>query len=637
MRKFLVLLLMVYFTVANAQFLPPTRIQGEDSSLATIFNFIMPKNQATKVSSVGYRLETGNENILANPSFEHSTVATGWTNANGTTAANTSTYQDGLQSLAVTLTAQSLDLTQEFVAGSSNYDEAYNGRNPSFSCYVNASEDVDLCFTFGGSNVVCDTYDSTNNPDTWQKLEARGSVLQGNNFGISLESSSITDVVYIDNCKFDPNSLSTADIPTQYHITGDERAGWGSTDTFVPYFTNFNDETNPCADVTNDSTNGFRITMTKRCKVTAIIAHSNNVGNETIGWLVNPTTPVNSTLSSYSAPVLRAGSFVGSSSHEGNAVISEYFDSGDIITPVSLNLRGGNLDQWYVSVVLEDTAETTIIPSKSNTNTFGAVIANNGTASITSQGGRNYKGEHAIASVNRSSVGVVDITFTTNFFSQAPAITAVVNESAAGSTRDIHVAAVTASSATIFTFQDLASSPLDEDFDITITRQGTDFKEQSYLTAVAPTQTCYVEDVKADGTDGGGCTSGSWHTRDLNTTSGTCWFVDLSSNQITLSPGKYSIAGSAPSHQTNSHQTKVVEDPGGSPSDIIIGTTEESSSSGGTQTRSFFYGDVDINSSTTYEVQHRCSVTNGTNGFGDKATFGVGEVYTRVRVTRIIP
>ena len=87
--KFLTLLLLFVFSAQAG--LPPTTIKGQsDTSKNVNFNTEVPNKQATKITG-GYLIETGNKNLLANPSFEHSTIDSGWfsTVSAGTLTTNT--------------------------------------------------------------------------------------------------------------------------------------------------------------------------------------------------------------------------------------------------------------------------------------------------------------------------------------------------------------------------------------------------------------------------------------------------------------------------------------------------------------------------------------------------------------------
>lgn len=625
--KFLTLLFLL-ISVANAQFLPPTRIQGDaDASLTPFFNLILPYNQATKTSSVGFRIETGSENILANPSFEHLTVATGWTNANGTAAAETSIVQDGSQALSVTLSSQSLDLTQEFVAGSSNYDEAYNNSNPSFSCYINASSAVELCFTFGSSEVTCKAYDTTTGKiDTWQRLEAQGYVASGTNFGVKLKSSSISDVVYVDNCEFNP---VVNHVETQKQKVFGARIANNGTATIVSQGGKNESGQNAIASVNRNSS-----------------------GNVTITWTAGFFTVAPSVVPTVAGVTGNAFAMVDAVSTTDVVIIVDE-DAGSatdhdfniVITRQGSDAEGGdeNLMTALKSNITEWTSYTptfTGFGTATNVEFYWKRIGSDLHVRGYFTGGTHTATEARISFPS-------GLTSSSNINASVEPV-GMMNSTQTTANRQFSVLAE--QSVTYFTFNraDTSNQTMNKVLGTNLSAGGSNWSffarvpidgwdsSAEFLGAVPINQTCYVRDEKTSGTSGGTCTSGSWQVRDLNTTTGDCWFLSLNSNVFTLSPGKYEISGSAPAGIVNSHQTKIVQDPSGSPSDLTLGTIEESGSTDSVQSRSFFETSVTLTASTDFRLEHRCSVTKATNGFGDPGSFGT-EVYSIMKITRVRP
>lgn len=148
-------------------------------------------------------------------------------------------------------------------------------------------------------------------------------------------------------------------------------------------------------------------------------------------------------------------------------------------------------------------------------------------------------------------------------------------------------------------------------------------------------QIAYIKDVKANNSAGGTFTSGAWQTRDLNTNEGDT-FVTLSSNQFTLPSGKYDIQVIAPGHFVNLHKVKLYNITDAS--DEIIGSSARADDAGATvaiSTDSVAEGTITLTEQKTFEVRHRCSRTQATNGFGIASNFGVNEVYTQVKIRKI--
>lgn len=157
--------------------------------------------------------------------------------------------------------------------------------------------------------------------------------------------------------------------------------------------------------------------------------------------------------------------------------------------------------------------------------------------------------------------------------------------------------------------------------------------DAQFLAAVPVQKVCYLKDVKASGVSGGTFTSGSYQTRTLNTIEGDSSIVSLSSNQFTLPAGKYGIEGSAIGYKVDSHKT-IIYNTSDSTTDII-GSVEESAAVNTTGTRSFLMGEIEITSSKTFELRHRCLTTRSTNGYGDSSSFGDNEIYSQIKITKL--
>lgn len=105
-------------------------------------------------------------------------------------------------------------------------------------------------------------------------------------------------------------------------------------------------------------------------------------------------------------------------------------------------------------------------------NRFSARIANNGTASITSQS-TNF-----IASVTRSAAGRIDYTFVAGFFTQAPSVVAAPSKTTVVfNDRTVNVTNITTSGFTTFLTTASTGSAQDDDVEISVMRQGSDYKQ----------------------------------------------------------------------------------------------------------------------------------------------------------------
>lgn len=142
-----------------------------------------------------------------------------------------------------------------------------------------------------------------------------------------------------------------------------------------------------------------------------------------------------------------------------------------------------------------------------------------------------------------------------------------------------------------------------------------------------------LSDVKANNTSGGGFTNGAYRTRTLNTQTGDTSFCTLSSNQFTLIPGRYAIFATAPAAIVDQHKAKIrnITDS----TDALIGQGVRANSASAMGNTVQIDGVIEISASKTFELQHRCGTSNGTDGFGVASNFGENEVYSIVRIQKL--
>lgn len=120
------------FYMSLVQAAPPTSIKGEAGSASFTQNIVLPNNQVTKQAGINSRIETGSKNLLVNPSFEHATIATGWTfSGGGTPASSTTNLNDGVKSVTTTSTG-----AWEVYQDSTLYATAKSGQDAEASIWV---------------------------------------------------------------------------------------------------------------------------------------------------------------------------------------------------------------------------------------------------------------------------------------------------------------------------------------------------------------------------------------------------------------------------------------------------------------------------------------------------------------------
>lgn len=120
--------------------------------------------------------------------------------------------------------------------------------------------------------------------------------------------------------------------------------------------------------------------------------------------------------------------------------------------------------------------------------------------------------------------------------------------------------------------------------------------------------------------DGGTFTSGAWRTRTLDTEVDTFGLCALSSNQFTLQPGRYSVNGYAIGSQVDEHLAKVYDITNSA--DVLVGSPGYCANTIVVNSLSVISGELVVTKPTTYELQHFCTTTRATDGFGNAGPSG---------------
>jgi hypothetical protein len=148
------------------------------------------------------------------------------------------------------------------------------------------------------------------------------------------------------------------------------------------------------------------------------------------------------------------------------------------------------------------------------------------------------------------------------------------------------------------------------------------------------TQLLHAQDQKASGTSGGTFTSGAWRTRDLNTLlTNEIAGASLVANQITLPEGIYFITGSAPAYNVSTNKMKLYNITDAA--DLVIGQNSRAETTPVITSVSSLSGRFTVVGTKVLEVQHQCSTTCATWGFGNACGYGVVEVYADVHIWRV--
>ena len=217
------------FSLSLLAGLPPTTLVGTDSGESNVFfKLKVPNAQSTKLAD-GAIIETGNENILANPSFESSRSTTGyaWSVTGATASLDTTNQIHGKNALSLSLSS-TLNLNQSATTNVANTV----GLQAVASIYVKSSlTDVSVCSIINSVEDKCVLYNGTN---TWAKIEIPF-IFGATQNGIKVKTtSSTTGTVLVDNAFVGLSSpfqnVNGAKLVGTVTITGCTSA-WSTTST----------------------------------------------------------------------------------------------------------------------------------------------------------------------------------------------------------------------------------------------------------------------------------------------------------------------------------------------------------------------------------------------------------------------
>lgn len=141
---------------------------------------------------------------------------------------------------------------------------------------------------------------------------------------------------------------------------------------------------------------------------------------------------------------------------------------------------------------------------------------------------------------------------------------------------------------------------------------------------------CSIKDIKAVGTNGGTFNKDVWTTRDLNVVEGDVTFLTLSNNIITIEPGSYIIDIRAPTCEVKNNQIRLRNI---TESSYSLGTNAFSDK--GQMTISTLHDLFIFTVQTQFDIQHICSSTSNSIGFGRASGYATNEVYTSMFIQKI--
>jgi hypothetical protein len=192
-----IIILLTFLWAITSYAVAPYGIKGQQQA-ATLYSNVhqFPNNQVTNLGGINALVETGNTNILSNPSFEHSTFSTSWTNSAGTFTQETSVVIDGKASAKLVLAAQTMSLTQSSTLYAAQFADGVQGL-----AMVRIKSDIALSVCSIQAGTVSTTNCVTTATDSKWGLYKIPFVMGATSQGVSIASSgSVTGTVYVDDC-----------------------------------------------------------------------------------------------------------------------------------------------------------------------------------------------------------------------------------------------------------------------------------------------------------------------------------------------------------------------------------------------------------------------------------------------------
>lgn len=393
------------------------------------------------------------------------------------------------------------------------------------------------------SDLSVDLYDITNSATISSvSLSASGKerTIAG---GIQSTTASVKACFFADTVNngkiltFD-NTLATAkpvadqDLYEMASVVYDTEAGYGSTNTKIPYFTNARQsDTNGLITIGNDSTNGFSVTVNRNdVQLTMTYSYYADAGNRSMGISLNSTQLTTGIFGINTSDRL---AYANVSANNGQTVaITKIFNSGDILRPHTEGNVSAQVGRNHITI--------TAIAKKDAVSQTTDLPANEWHAKITGSLGASFQVEDEtgftcdVIVTRPVAQGQYTFDYTACNFTSTPRCDA---ELITNLQRTVSVDKDFTYDNTECTIEILDSaSPFgrqDEDFNMKITKSSPDWKDLTANISVPITQTCYINTDATYYMDTLS-TSATYQIRPLTSLEGDCGWVDLDANQITF-------------------------------------------------------------------------------------------------------
>jgi len=236
MKTIVILFTLFYFL--NALAVAPYGFKGQQQSTTLYSNVLQGQNNlVTNMGGINALLETGNKNILTNPSFEHLTFSTGWTNSAGTFTADTVVEVDGLKAAKLVLSAQTMSLTQSSTLYAAQFADGVQGLA---SVRVKSDVALKVCSIQAGTVSTTNCVDVQAN-SKWGLYKVPF-IFGATSQGISISSTgAVSGTVYIDDAFVGAvdlqASVDASKIAGESYFNETASCTWSRTNTAYGPFT----------------------------------------------------------------------------------------------------------------------------------------------------------------------------------------------------------------------------------------------------------------------------------------------------------------------------------------------------------------------------------------------------------------
>ncbi|MDH3324061.1 MAG: hypothetical protein OEL89_00320 [Candidatus Peregrinibacteria bacterium] len=473
-----------------------------------------------------------------------------------------------------------------------------------------------------------------------------------------------TPTLFFDDGELSDNPFAYKNLIDKQSIVYDTFAGYGSTNTAIPYMTTEVSNTGRnILTVSNSSTLGFSVTANRNCTVVFSFTGTFNAIAD-FGISLNSAQLTTDIASITSTDRLAIGT-TSAANYADSVSISIDLNTGDVLRPHA-STAAGTAAKWSLVVTAQAESEHVLTPQTGadsmvrlhtgnghgSTNTairrfttavdnFGTDITYTDSATLGASFTVNKSGFYYISYVDGDTAGTEGIGVSLN----SSELTTGISSLTVVTDRLGYDTTGAANYASNFSWQgflnanDVIRPHTDGSANFTTTATFTisklGFKS---LSAIPVKRVAYVKDLKSSGTAGGSSSATTIHTRDLNTLEGDISFISLSANQFTIQAGDYDIESISPASNCDRNQaflynvTDAVY--------VLDGSSEFASSTpvDGTSV-STIKGRISITSPKTYEVRHWTQSAFASQGLGVEANGTSnpqsGEVYTTVKIEKI--